>query len=188
MYRLDPGKNGAWKMEENWTPGRIYPDCDKEKKYQILTIARDRSTQKEMVVYQELFGSFAVFVESREAFGARMKNETAGTHLKETALRSEAKPDSGKTPEAEPIQASESRRAGQETEEIHPLFRRFLEADGYAQQMEILRGMGDVVDDTMINSIAVMMDLEIQDGPVEQRFQELLECIGMKQRYEIERY
>lgn len=136
-------------------PGTIYTSRKDGRKYQVITFAKEKTSGKELVVYQILFEPFTTYAEPIEDFG----------RLVEDGNRDETA-----------------------SSDIHPEFRRFLDARGYAERIEILKGMRDVVDDTMINSIAVIMDMEIKDGPIGERFDELMECMHMKHRYEIERY
>ncbi len=154
--------------EINLIPGAIYTSPKDGRKYQVVTLAKEKTSGRKRVVYQTLFEPFETYVESMEEFGSLIYN--------------------GEKDRDVPADRCERMGDSREEVDIHPEFRRFLDAKGYAERIEILKGMRDIVDDTMINSIAVIMDLEIKDGPVLDRFDELLECMRMKHRYEIERY
>lgn len=52
----------------------------------------------------------------------------------------------------------------------------FLDADSDRRRYTILNEMEDIVDDHMIDTMAVVSDLVIEDGPISQRFQELKRC------------
>ena len=48
--------------------------------------------------------------------------------------------------------------------------------------------MDDIVDDHMIDTMAVVSDLVIEDGPISQRFLELKRCIRTRIQYESKRF
>lgn len=179
----------------------IYEDLEEGKKYRMLTLAKHGETGEDMVVYQALYEPFQTYVRPMKALqeeidkkkirfleGVSQKEQTnseedavknAGTQAGENIEREDSAPQ-GES-------AAQDKNKGSE-EEIHPEFRRFLDAESNNERIEILRGMRDIVDNTMINSMAVMLDVEIKDGPIEERYEELLECALLKRRYEIERY
>ena len=163
-------------------PGIRFTGSKEGEKYQIVTLAKERITGEKMIVYQQLFEPFTVYTESAIVFFNRMKKSSQKKNV----------PQQDRETNRETISDCETNcfTGNEEPEEpeIHPEFRRFLDARSNAERIEILRGMRNIVDDTMINSMAVIMDVEIKDGPIGERFDELLECIQMKRQYEIERY
>lgn len=170
--------------EKKMIPGTIYTDSKDGKKYQIVTLAKEKNTEGKFVIYQALFEPFETFAESVETFmqvrnGENTENDAINKSCEETEKAA-----------VEECSESENNVSNADSKEadIHPMFRRFLDASGYSQRIEILKDMRDIVDDTMINSMAVIMDMEIKEGPIEERYDELLECMHMKHRYEIERY
>ena len=58
----------------------------------------------------------------------------------------------------------------------------------YAETMEekyqILLDMRGEINDRMINNMAVVLDVVIEEGPVEQRYEELKTCLRTFQKYE----
>lgn len=180
--------------ERKLQPGTLCTSLAEGKVYQVVTLAKERNSGEEMVVYQQLFPPFAVYTEATEKFLKRMEGNgkeefvSQKTHetSRETIRACETSRETVKTSETSretAIAASPEEESG-----IHPQFRRFLDAKGYGERIEILKGMRDIVDNTMINSMAVLLDTEIKDGPIGERFDELLEFMQMKGRYEIERY
>ena len=55
------------------------------------------------------------------------------------------------------------------------------------EKYNILVSMRDEVDDHLINSMAVVLDVVIPEGPVADRYEQLKACIRTKQRYETQR-
>ena len=71
---------------------------------------------------------------------------------------------------------------------ISPKLIAFLDADSDEERYTILNEMEDIVDDHMIDTMAVVSDLVIEDGPISQRFQELKRCIRTRIQYESKRF
>lgn len=142
-------------------PGTIYTHFKEGNKYQIVTLAKDSETGEEMVVYQALYGEFQVYVRPLSMFLEILNTE--------------------KYP-----MAKQKHRFEENT--LHPDFLRFLEADTNEKRLDILKGMKDVLDDTMINSMAVVLDVTVKDGRLEDRYEELIRCIQLKQQYETNRF
>ena len=67
---------------------------------------------------------------------------------------------------------------------IDPLVIEFLDADTHEARLNILAALLPRITDEMINTMAVAIDIEIDDGPIEQRYAELKNCIQTKIRYE----
>lgn len=189
-------------MESRLQPGMRCTSSAEGKVYQVVTLAKERNSGEEMVVYQQLFPPFAVYTELAEKFLEYMKEigkeefvsqktretdcETSRETMRTRETNCETSCETAKTSETScetAIAASPEEEPG-----IHPQFRRFLDAKGNEERIEVLKGMRDIVDNTMINSMAVLLDTEIKDGPIGDRFDELLEFMQMKGRYEIERY
>lgn len=185
----------------------IYEDLEEGKKYRMLTLAKHGETGEDMVVYQALYEPFQTYVRPMKAFQEEIDKKKIrfikGVGQEEKTHSEEAKgenPDTqaeeakgkGAGTQAEESTPGRKKDSGNKSkgpeEEIHPEFRRFLDAETNSERIEILRGMRNIVDNTMINSMAVMLDVEIKDGPIDERYEELLECALLKCRYEIERY
>jgi hypothetical protein len=63
----------------------------------------------------------------------------------------------------------------------------FLEADTYEQRLNILASLQNRVTDDMINTMAVAVDLEIKDGDIDERYEELKNCLLTFEKYECNR-
>lgn len=77
----------------------------------------------------------------------------------------------------------------QEAEEINidPMVLEFLEADTFEERLNILHGLHARITDDMINTMALSVDLEIKDGDLEDRYEELKNCLLTLERYECNR-
>ncbi|MCM1123068.1 MAG: DUF1653 domain-containing protein [Eubacterium sp.] len=70
---------------------------------------------------------------------------------------------------------------------IDPLVMEFLDADTYEQRLNILAALRYKITDEMINTMAVAVDLEIKDGDIEERYEELKNCLLTFEKYECNR-
>ena len=74
-----------------------------------------------------------------------------------------------------------------ETLNLHPLVIKFLDAGETADRLSILSQMSQIITNDMIDIMAMAIDVQIDEGDVYQRFDDLKTCLVMKQRYEATR-
>lgn len=182
-------------QQQKPVPGTIYTHFKEGKKYQIVTIAFDSENGEEMVVYQALYGDFKTYVRPLAMFlevldrnkypNAVQKHRFEKVELAEKVSGEEK----GNifTEEEEPVLNGDT-VVDNSSDEIHPKFRLFLDAETTEERLSILRDMREILDDTMINSIAVVMDVTVKEGRLDERYDELLYCIQLKQQYELNRF
>lgn len=91
--------------------------------------------------------------------------------------------------EAELIEAEliESELNEAELKKVDPLVLEFLGADSYDKRLQILTILQPRITDNMINTMAISLDLEIADGQVEKRYDELRHCLLTMKKFEINR-
>lgn len=63
----------------------------------------------------------------------------------------------------------------------------FFDADTIEEKYKIALKMSDCITNHMINNMAVVLDIVIEDGSVDKRFEELKNCLRTMQRYETTR-
>lgn len=63
----------------------------------------------------------------------------------------------------------------------------FLEADTYEAKLNILVGLHHKVTDDMINTMAASLDVEVNEGELENRYEELKACLLTFEKYECNR-
>ena len=60
----------------------------------------------------------------------------------------------------------------------------FLDAGSYERRLEILSMLHSRIDHNMINTMAVAVDVEINDGELEDRYEELKNCLLTFEKFE----
>ena len=139
-----------------------YPDVRQKYRFELLQDMGDTSSAVEAQTDRQ-----TDFLKQAEAVSQVETSAQA-----ETATRVET-----------PVQTAES----EEQVNIDPLVMDFLDADTYEQRLNILAALRDRVTDDMINTMAVAVDLEIKDGSIEERYEELKRCLLTFEKYECNR-
>ena len=127
--------------------------------YQIVTLAKHSETGEEMVVYRALYGEGETFVRPLSMF---MEELDPAKY-----------PDAGQKYRFEKMDAV-----------IDPGVEEFLDASDYEDKMRILTHLHSRVTDDMINTMAISLDLDIKDGNIEDRYEELFNCLTMRAKFE----
>lgn len=166
-------------MERIPKSGEIYRHF-KDKLYQIVTIATHSETDEKLVIYQALYDDFKVYARPLEMFRSEVDCEkyphAAQKYRFEKVVQE---------------QETEERQRTEETQKmsdgLNPKMMAFFDADELEEKYNILLSMRDEITDHLINNMAVVMDVVIPEGNVDERYEELKNCIRTKQRYERER-
>ena len=93
----------------------------------------------------------------------------------------------------EPVKAAEPNRIppvqGGDSEEsvLEPMLLAFLDAETYTEKLNILAGLHHKITDDMITTMAIASDVEIEEGDLEGRYNQLKNCLLTLERYEITR-
>lgn len=63
----------------------------------------------------------------------------------------------------------------------------FLEAETYDEKLKILTSLHNRIDNQMINTIAVSLDIEVDEGDIETRYESIKKCLAMQVKFECDR-
>ncbi len=191
-------------MRPNPKPQEMYRHF-KGNIYQIRCLAKHSETGEMMVVYQAMYDTFQIYVRPLAMFMEEVdfekypdaRQQYRFELLQDSELvsgsRAAEEPVSGSQAVEEPVKESDAGPEGTEGAEemqqlnIDPLVMEFLEADTYEQRLNILAALRSRITDEMINTMAMAVDLEIKEGDVEERYEELKSCLLTFEKYECNR-
>ena len=64
----------------------------------------------------------------------------------------------------------------------------FLDLETYAEKLEMFRDLRKRMDDHLLDSIAASLDIVVEEGPLPQRIQEVLNCLETMAHFECSRF
>ena len=172
--------------------------------YQVLAVAEHTETGEELVVYQAMYGEFKVYARPLEMFVSpvdrtkypdadqelrfQLQGPEAGRQLKAAAVDGYGSPKVDETVyEACPVQPDSELLAEPEEPGLDPLVLEFLDARTYEQRLNVLAALHHRITNEMITTMALCCDIEVEGEDVEQRYEELKQCLITKDRFEIKR-
>ena len=132
--------------------------------YIVEGVAEHTETGEEMVFYRALYGEGKLYARPLEMFVSEVDHEKY--------------PDVKQKYRFEKIEAPISQMT------IEERMMKFFDEDTLEGKYQVLLTMRNELTDTMIDNMAVVLDLVIEDGPIEKRFDDLKFAIQTKQRYE----
>lgn len=195
-------------MRHNPKPQEMYRHF-KGNLYQIRCLARNSETLELMVVYQAMYDTFEIYVRPLSMFMEEVdhdkypevKQKYRFELLQDMEEATDSYEDLPKQPvdlcaaqtQVESANLMDRQVSGEDVAEpeeqinIDPLVLEFLDANSYEQRLNILASLHNRITDEMINTMAVAVDLEIKDGDVEDRYEELRNCLRTFEKYECNR-
>lgn len=175
-------------MRPDPRPQEIYRHF-KGNMYQIITLARHSEDGARMVVYQQLYAPFEVYVRPLEMFMSRI--DTRKYPDERQAYRFEKV--EGTTMETAVAEAAAStpdtghKEEGENAFELDAGLVAFLDADSYEKKLQILSALHPTITDAMIDTMAVSLDTEVKEGDIEIRYNEIKNCLLTMERFECNR-
>lgn len=170
-------------------PGQIYRHF-KGNLYRIVTMAEHSETGEKLVVYQALYGDYAVYARPLSMFMEKVDKEKYPEAEAEFRFELQQELIEAKVPvarEEKPDSVTEKVEEEKEELNIDPLVLEFLDAGSYEERLNILSALHHRITDDMINTMAMAVDLEIGGGDTEERFEELRTCLLTFEKYECNR-
>ncbi len=156
-------------MERRPKVGETYRHF-KNKNYKIIAIAHHSETGEELVVYQALYGDGMVCARPLDMFVSEVDHEKY--------------PDVKQKFRFEKIEDAPQEKKTLSQMTVEEKMMAFFDEDDLEARYRILLTMREEVTDTMIDNMAVVMDIVIPDGNIENRFDDLKRAIQTKQKYE----
>lgn len=151
--------------EENLRQGELYYDKDNQP-CQIITIAKQKETKEKLVIYQILYGDFSIYACSFAQFFQLIQKE---------------KREKKETNQEKNIDLEEKQI---ESYDNNYWLYQFLDARTNEEKLNILINMKNHINDNILTSIALSLDIVAEEGTLEDRYQSILSCIRTLIRYE----
>lgn len=185
-------------------PGDIFYMA-KDKPYQVITIGIHKETGEKMAVYQALFGDFKTYILPLSKFMNEIHENIAETEIRPDETENNApfsvtdknKGENGNINDALSIEKINNDELHGDIkadikadgtvnglDKVNAVLLGFLDADTFTKKLEIVTTHIKSIDNRMINDMAASLDCTIEDGPLEQRLQELIYCLKQMSRFE----
>lgn len=177
--------------------------------YRVITIATHTETREKLVIYQALYGDFGIYARELSMFMGRVDRqkypdapqeyrfelvpEIIGQQAPQQRSKEIAVSETSADPETKPqSQAERMTKAAEpeaENEEaaLDSRLLAFLDADTYREKLNLLISMRESLTEDMVNTMAVSLDVEVNEGAIEERYDALKNCLLMLEKYECSR-
>ena len=177
--------------------------------YRVITIATHTETREKLVIYQALYGNFGIYARELSMFMSRVDRqkypdvpqeyrfelvpEIIGQQAPQQRSKEIAVSETSADPETKPQSPAEcmARAAELEAENeeaaLDSRLLAFLDADTYREKLNLLVSMRESLTDDMVNTMAVSLDVEVNEGAIEERYDALKNCLLMLEKYECSR-
>lgn len=166
-------------MRENPKPFEKFRHF-KGNSYQVMALAKDADTGKDLVVYQAMYGDFTVYVRGLDEFMSPVDKEKYPDASQEYRFER-----IGETPETEEAPKADMAQASAKGESVlDPLVEEFLDTREIEDKLNILAALHHKVTDDMLDIMAAASDIELNEGSTEEKYKELKKCLLMTERYE----
>lgn len=135
--------------------------------YRIVALAKETETGKTLVIYQALYGDNEVYARELEMFMSPVDRE--------------------KYPDAPQEMRFELLDEKEVPPQVSSVVMDYLDAETYKDKLQILERAKDKLTDDMINTMAVAIDVEIAEGDIAERYEQLKYCLVTRERFECDR-
>ena len=162
----------------------------KDRLYQIVAVAEHSETGEQMVVYQALYGNYGVYVRPYEMFISEVDHEKYPEVTQKYRFELVEMP-------SHPQNAQDTAQGAKDEEkdtwqdafgEVNPILIEFLDADTLEEKMHIMVYNRNRMDANLLNSIAISLDLVVEKENVHEMYDEILNCLSMRKKFECNRF
>lgn len=184
--------------------GEIYKHF-KNKLYQIVGIATYSESRDKLVIYQALYGTFAMYARTYDMFMSEVDHikypDVKQKYRFERVGRVGEEPSKMIDEETESqVQVILSEQFNEEPtneelpneelpneEQPNVDLLAFLDARNYEEKHKLLVAMRSRMTDRLINDIAASIDVTVEEGDLDTRYRSLLYCVAKLDEFEVNR-
>lgn len=178
----------------------------KDKLYQIREIATHSESKEKMVVYQAMYGDFQVYVRPYEMFMSEVDHnkypdvkqkyrfekvdvDSIHFNLEQTEFKNTTINNVNKSlsPEKTLEEKQEEKQDENQEGAIDPNLLMFLDAKNYQEKLNVLTLLRNKLNDRLINDIAISLDLTVEEGPIDKRYDSLRSGLLAHAKFECNR-
>lgn len=163
--------------------------------YRVITVAVHTETEEELVIYQALYGDFKVYARPLSMFTGEVDKEKYPEIVQKMRFEPIDQIVEMAPAAANPDTIAERKIKEEETEEneteenvsLDPLLETYLDTDSYREKLNILHGLQHRITEHMLNTMAIVIDFELPEGDLQDKYNALHDCLVTKERYECNR-
>ena len=166
--------------------------------YQIVGVAEHTETGEKLVIYQALYGDYKIYARPYEMFAGETDHEkypeVTQKYRFELTVPGEvvAKEPERKEEEVSAEEQKAEAPAGMAEAEpadgdVNPILLEFLDADTLEEKLHILTRYRNQMDEGLLNSIAISLDLVVEKKNLQEKYDEIMNCISMMKHFECNR-
>lgn len=154
----------------------------KNKEYKIIAIAHHSETGEELVIYQALYGDGMICARPLDMFVSEVDHDKYPEVTQK--YRFEKIGEACATVETVPEMSEEGKEKRLEEMSLEEKMMAFFDNEDLEAKYKILLSMREEITDTIIDNLAVDVDVMIPDGEIHKRFDDLRRALQTKQKYE----
>ncbi len=175
-------------MDRTPRPGDFYRHF-KDKMYQVICLAHHSETDEMLVVYQALYGEFKICARPLEMFISEVDHEKYPEVAQK--YRFEKVSDDDVVQSSSAYVSSDNKMPENKTDvvtkadnNIADKLTGFLDAETYREKLLILESMKSCINEQLIDSVALSLDLSITPGTFEDQYEQLVYGLKTLMRFE----
>ena len=156
----------------------------KNKEYKIIAIAHHSETGEELVIYQALYGDGMICARPLDMFVSEVDHEKYPEVTQKYRFEKIGEADVSCHCENVGQEQKEVKEKRLEEMSLEEKMMAFFDHEDLEAKYKILLSMREEITDTIIDNLAVDVDVVIPDGDINKRFDDLRKAIQTKQKYE----
>lgn len=176
-------------------PGQLYRHF-KGNLYQIVTVAIHSETGEKLVIYQKLYDDYKVHARPYDMFMSEVDHEKYPEVMQRYRFElvggdidsnDEHNMDM-KTVELEEVEVEAEEDEDDDDSGADRRLLEFLDAETFEEKKRLLISIKNEITDRLIDDMAASIDVSVESGDIEDRFQSLLNCINTRAKFEVSRF